>query len=39
MDGWNHEWFYKKWIAKGWKERTTDRSVMFGNNLLIFFPL
>ena len=24
--------FIKGWIAKGWRERATDRSVMFGNN-------
>jgi hypothetical protein len=31
--------FRKGWIAKGWRDRATDRSVMFGNNLIIFFPL
>ena len=31
--------FIKGWIAKGWRDRATDRSVMFGNNLIIFFPL
>jgi hypothetical protein len=31
--------FIKGLIANGWKERTTDRLVIiFGNNLLIFFP-
>jgi hypothetical protein len=31
--------FITGWIAKGLRERATDRSVMFGNNLIIFIPL
>ena len=46
MDGWKEgrmdgrkNGFIKGWIEKGSKKRATDRSVMFGNNLIIFFPL
>jgi len=39
MDGRMND-FIKGWIAKGWRERATGRSVMmFGNNLIISFPL
>ena len=39
MDGRKND-FIKGWIANGWKERATDRSVIiFDNNVIIFFLL
>jgi hypothetical protein len=38
MDG-RKNGFIKGCKAKGWRLRGTDRSVMFSNNLIIFFPL
>ena len=39
MDGRKND-FIKGWIGIGCKERATDRPVIiFGNNVIIFFPL